>query len=291
MKILLAVDDSLYSRYAADEVVSLAFNSRAEVSILGLSNGNGGQSGKAGELPQSNLALLMESYRNMFLRHQPSDENPYTPNQAAQEWLQIDKGVWEELMVLQGAQKRLRTLVRRGDAGQVLAEDAADDYDLIVLGCGPQGQNLGGSSLGPLMKIIEDARASVLLVKEDQAIHKIVCCLDRTEVPQSSLEMINQMATIHGADLELLGITREGWLRVEVDSKLTGLWSYFDASQEKVMTGFKEHSELQPFVSNESRPDLLVIWRGEKSLLKRLLPPKWFAGLVAQSQSSILILR
>lgn len=284
MKILLAVDDSLYSRYAAEEAIDVAFNSRAEVSILGLNNGNGGA-------PQPELTQLMDVYRNKFLSHQPEDENPYSPNRTATEWLEVRPGVWEELLVLQGAQKRLRTLVRKGDVSQILAEDAGDDYDLIVLGCGPTGQSLGGAAVGPLMKVIEDARASVLLVKEDQTINKIVCCLDRTDVPQSSLEMINQMATIHAANLELLGITREGWLQMEVDSQLTGLWNYFDSSQEKVVTGFKEHGELRDFVSNEARPDLLVVWRGEKSLMKRLFPKKWLSELVAQSQSSILILR
>lgn len=291
MKILLAVDQSLYSRYAAREAVELAFNSRAEVTIMGLADANGGQDA-AGPVPlDGRLGELMASYRDLFLQHGPADENPYIPRQAAHEWLQVAPGAWEELTVLRGAQKRLRTMVRRGSIGQILDEDAADDYDLIVLGCGPAGVSLGGASVGPLMKLVEDARASVLLVKQDQAIAKIVCCLDRWEVPHSSLEMINQMATIHGASLELLGITREGWLRMEVDSKLSGLWSYFDSSQDKVVAGFKEHSELQAFVSNEARPDLLVLWRGEKSLLNRLFPKKWLGELVGKSQSSVLILR
>lgn len=144
---------------------------------------------------------------------------------------------------------------------------------------------------GVLQKIVENARASVLLVKQDQDIRKLVCCLDTSEVPQRSLEMINLIATIHDATLELLGVTREGWIKIDVDEKLSRLGDYFLSNQSQVMTGFREDSSLEPFVSHEARPDLLVLWRGKQSILTNLFPKKWLSELVDKSLFSVLVLR
>ncbi len=293
MKILLAVDDSLYSRYAAGETAKLAFNAWADVTILGnCAKGNGdGPGGSACPPGHGPLLDTMHAYQQMFLEQGPPEDNPYRAQKESLEWVPLDKGVWEELLVLRGARKNLRVRLRQDDANQILAEDAVDDYDLIVLGCGPHGESLPGTAQGGMQKIIENARASVLLVKQDLDIHNLVCCLDTDEVPQRSLEMINLIATIHGATLELLGVTREGWIKIEVDEKLSKLWRYFVANQSQVMTGFKEHSKLEPFVSHEARPDLLVLWRGKQSILSSLFPKKWLSDLVTKSQSSVLVLR
>lgn len=192
--------------------------------------------------------------------------------------------------MVEGPQKRLRVRALRGGACHILAEDAREEYDLIALGSGPQGQSMGGASSQALLKIIETARASVLLVKQDLPIHKMVCLLDRGSVSQRSLAMINQLATIHGASLELLGITRQGWLQIDVDTRLSTLWRYFKSFQNGVMAGFKEHGDLLDFVSQKSRPDLVVMWRGSQSILNRLFPSKWLGELVTLSQSSMLIL-
>lgn len=294
MKILLAVDEGLYSRYAARETAKLALNAWADVTILGHCMGNNGDGlGKAHSCPPSpgNLSETLHVYQQMFLEQGPPENNPYLPQVESQEWVAVDKGVWEEIRVLRGARKRLRVRLRQGAANQALAEDASDDYDLIVLGCGPQGESLAGGSPGVLQKIVENSRASVLLVKQDQDIRKLVCCLDTSEVPQRSLEMINLIATIHNANLELLGVTRKGWIKMDVDQKLSKLGDYFFSNQGKVMTDFREYSTLEPFVSHEASPDLLVLWRGKQSVLTSLFPKKWLGDLVAKSQFSVLILR
>lgn len=286
MKILLAVDEGLYSRYAAAETAKLALNSWADVTILGLC-GPGGESGPSvgGELLEA-----LHSYRQMFLDQGSPENNPYLTDTESTEWVPVGKDLWEELRVLRGGRKRLRVCVRPGDANQVLIEDASEDYDLIVLGCGPQGESLAGGA-ATLQKIVENPRASVLLVKQDHDIHKLFCCLDNHDVPQRSLEMINLLATIHDAELELVGVMREGWIKIEVDQELSKLGRYFFSNQSQVRTGFKEHATLEPFVSQEARPDLLVLWRGKQSILNSLFPKKWLKDLVDKSASSVLVLR
>ncbi|MCB2185137.1 MAG: universal stress protein [Deltaproteobacteria bacterium] len=295
MKILLAVDDSVYSRYAAAEAVKLACNAWADVTILGLCDKKKTPAEGPGCPPDAGpWQKGLTAFEQMFREQGPPDDNPYIPLEESLEWVEVSKGVWEEFRVLRGVRKDLRVRLRAGDGAQVLIEDTTADYDLIVLGCGPGGESLAGPGPGnaTLQKIVENSRASVLLVKQDQDIHKIVCCLDNSEVPQANLEMINLLATIHQATLELLGLTREGWIQIEVDNKLSNLWRYFSTTQsQQVVTGFKEHSKLEPFVSNQARPDLLVLWRGKQSILNTLFPKKWLGDLLTKSQSSVLVLR
>jgi len=294
MKILLAVDECRYSSYAAAQTSKLALNAWADVTILGTcGEDNGKNSEAADDLPQACGSLMdsMQVYRQMFLEEGPPEDNPYRAQKETLEWLPVGKGAWEEFKVLRGARKTLRLRLRKGDASQVLEADAVEDYDLIVLGYGPHGESLPGASRDGMQKIIENARASVLLVKQDLEIHNLVVCLDNHEVPQRSLELINLIATIHGAALHLYGVTREGWIEIEVDKKLYNLHRYFASNQTQVLTSFKDHAELLPQFAGEASPDLLVLWRGKQSILRTLFPKKWLGELVGKSQSSVLVLR
>lgn len=294
MKILLAVDDSQYSNYAAAKTAKLALNAWADVTILGGFTETNSKNSKDECVCPPDDGSLMESlhvYREMFLAQAPAQDNPYAAQKESTEWLPVGKGVWEEFRVLHGARKNLRLRLRRGDISQVLEEDAAEDYDLIVLGYGPHGESMPGTSREGMQKIIENARASVLLVKQDLAIRNVVVCLDTSEVPQRSVEMINLIATIHGASLELFGVTREGWIEIAVDKTLHDLHRYFAASQDQVSTRFTDHAGLLPFLSNEVKLDLLVLWRGKHSILRSLFPKKWLSDLVHKSQTSVLVLR
>ena len=46
-----------------------------------------------------------------------------------------------------------------------------------------------------------------MVVKKEFRIDQIVCCLDQDNVTQSSMELINQLLTIHRAGLTLVGFT------------------------------------------------------------------------------------
>jgi hypothetical protein len=294
MKILLAVDDSQYSRYAAAQTAKLALNAWADVTILGSCGPSGGKgAGQGRGCPGEDVPLLesLHQYQAMFLEEGTSENNPYRARQESREWVPTGKGTWEELEVMRGARKNLRLILRQGGVSQVLAEDAAADYDLIVLGYGPKGESLPETMRGGLQKIIENARASVLLVKQDQPIRNLLVCLDTSEVPQRSMEIINLIAYIHQASLQILGVMREGWLEIEVDKAVYNLHRYFASNQSEVITSFTEHSELLPFVSKKARSDLLVLWRGKHSIVRKLFPQKWLNDLVGKSQTSVLVLR
>ena len=125
-------------------------------------------------------------------------------------------GQWEEMLVSRGAKKDVRVRLRLGNAAQeILAEARDEESDLIVLGCTQGAQCIWQVSAPVPQKVVNDAGCSVLLVKEEQPITKIMACLDQTHVSQSSLEIVNQMVTIHGAQLEVIGLNPEAGLKKE----------------------------------------------------------------------------
>ena len=83
-------------------------------------------------------------------------------------------------------------------------------------------------------RVVNDADCSVLLVKEEQPITRILACLDQSYISQDSLEMINQMATLHGAQLELIGLSSEGGMKKDVYRRLIEIGDYYEDRQIKV---------------------------------------------------------
>jgi nucleotide-binding universal stress UspA family protein len=299
MKILVVADDKPYSRPAVDEAVKLALNTWADVTLLGLlPKGNGAQKPavnfhrqlQAGGPP---LGEALEKYKNAFLQQGQDGKHPYSQRYETDEWIEVRPDVWQVLRVVRGSVRDVRVRVRLGGARQVLAEEAEEEYDLIIIGGDSHGENAIGRGTNDLQKVIFNASCSVLVVKDTPDIKRIVCCLDQGDVTQESLELINQLVTIHGAALELLGVTRgEGWIKLPVDSKLADLWTYYhDRLKKQVYSGFKPLGELEQFVTQDARPDLLALWHGKTSVLKNVFSKGWLAEFIDKSRSSILLLR
>ena len=81
-----------------------------------------------------------------------------------------------------------------------------------------------------------DAGCSVPPVKEEQPISRILACLDQSYISQDSLEMINQMATMHGAQVELIGLSQGGDMKKDVYRRLIEIGDYDEDRQIKVRT-------------------------------------------------------
>ena len=200
MRILFAGDEQPYSAYALKEAARLAMNTWADVNLLGIQPG-----GAAAPAPALNLALT--SYRETFLNSWEGEGSPYAQTNWQYEWLPVKDGVLEERLVCRGSKKDFKVHVRVGNvAAGILAEAREEGCDLIVLGCSRGGACQWAGSPGVPQKVAADADCSVLLVKEEQPITRILACLDQTHVSQSSLEILNQMVTIHEAQLEVIGL-------------------------------------------------------------------------------------
>ncbi len=297
MRILVAVDQKPYSAHAIDEVARLAANTWANVTLLGV------YSKKISNLDRSDfmtqpwgidhpLPRALNEYRERFLGHFKEDECPYLQREFGYELVELRKGVWEELYVAKSAKKDLKARIRLGNpVKEILAEAEEEETDLIVLGCdNSKGCEWEGQNALP-QKVVNEALCSVLVVKEEKKVDKIVCCLDHDLVSQQSLEMINQLVTLHKAKLELIGLTEGESLKAEVEKKMDSILKYYRAQNLEPWIEIVKLSSLDSFISQEAKWGLMALWMGKKSILEKVFPKGKVTKLIKGSESSVLILR
>jgi len=292
MKILFAGDEQPYSAFALKEVIRLALNTWADVTLLGAAPAGREPEAAPGPGPEQPLPAALHRYRQDFLQAAAGEGSPYALGDWRYEWLPLKNGAWEELLVKRGAKKDLQVRLRSGNPTQeILAEAREAESDLIVLGCTRGGQCVWAGGLAVPQKVVTDADCSVLLVKEDQPLTRILACLDQSYISQDSLEMINQMATLHGADLGLIGLSQEGGMKKDVYRRLIEIGDYYEDRQIRVTTRLTGVAEFETLLAQELQQDLLALWMGKKSLLDRFFPRDWVGRFVSKCQTSVLVLR
>ena len=288
MKILFAGDEHPYSAFALNEVIRLATNTWADVTLLAVAAGEA--AAKPGE--DHALAQALHGYRETFLNRAGGEGSPYALGAPGFEWIPVKGGQWEELLVSRGAKKDVTVRLRYGnEAQEIVAEARDEESDLIVLGCTQGAQCIWQGSAPVPQKVVNDAGCSVLLVKEEQPISRILACLDQSYISQDSLEMINQMATIHGARLELIGLSQGGDMKKDVYRRLIEIGDYYEDRQIKVTTRLTEIADFENFIDKELQQDLLALFMGKKSLLDRFYPRDWAGRFVSKCQTSVLVMR
>jgi nucleotide-binding universal stress UspA family protein len=287
MKILFAGDEHPYSAYALNEVIRLAMNTWADVTLMAVAPGDT-------PVPRPDLPLVktLQGYRDLFLQSADVEGSPYSRNEWRYDWLPLKTGGWEELLVRRGDKRDVRVCFRSGSAPQeIVAEAREEETDLLVIGC-TQGQDCiwQGAAVVP-QKVVSDADCSVLLVKEEQPINRILACLDQSYISQESLELINQMATIHQAGVELIGLSQSGDMKKDVYRRLIEIGDYYEDRQIKVTTQLTEIGDFENLIGSSLKQDLLALWMGRKSLLDRVFPRDWVGRFVSKCQTSVLVLR
>ncbi len=266
----------------------MATNTWADVTLLAVAPGE--SSTKPGE--DHALAQALHGYRENFLASAGGEGSPYAVGAPRFEWIPMKGGQWEELLVNRGAKKDVKVRLRLGnEAQEILAEARDEESDLIVLGCTKGAQCIWQGSAPVPQKVVNDAACSVLLVKEEQPISRILACLDQSYISQDSLEMINQMATIHGAQLELIGLSQGGDMKKDVYRRLIEIGDYYEDRQIKVTTRLTEIADFENLIDKELQQDLLALFMGKKSLLDRFYPRDWAGRFVSKCQTSVLVMR
>jgi nucleotide-binding universal stress UspA family protein len=287
MKILFAGDEHPYSAYALNEVIRLAMNTWADVTLMTVAPGD-----TPAPRPDHPLVQALQGYRDLFLKSVDMEGSPYARKEWRHEWLPLKTGGWEELLVCRGDKRDVRVCFRAGSAPQeIVAEAREEETDLLILGC-TQGKDCiwQGAAVVP-QKVVSDADCSVLLVKEEQPINRILACLDQSYISQESLELINQMATIHQAGVELIGLSQSGDMKKDVYRRLIEIGDYYEDRQIKVNTQLTDIGDFESLVGSELKQDLLALWMGRKSLLDRVFPRDWVGRFVSKCQTSVLVLR
>jgi hypothetical protein len=288
MKILFAGDEYPYSAYALNEAVRLAMNTWADVTLVAVSPAEA-----AVQLGEDHiLAQALHGYRQTFLAGAGGEGSPFALGTPRYEWIPVKGSRWEELLVSRGAKRDVTVCLRIGNVAQeILAEAREEESDLIVLGCTKGGQCSWEGAAPVPQRVVNDADCSVLLVKEEQPIRRILACLDQSYISQDSLEMINQMATLHGAQLELIGLSQEGSMKKDVYRRLIEIGDYYEDRQIKVTTRLTEIADFESLIDQELQQDLLALWMGKKSLLDRFFPRDWAGRFVSKCQTSVLVMR
>jgi nucleotide-binding universal stress UspA family protein len=293
MRILVAVDLNPYSAHAVNQVARLAANTWANVTLLGVAARMSPSTAVSGNwIVNHPLSGAVRDYRESFLNHFKADECPYIQREFGYELIERKKGVWEELYVAKSSRKELKARIRTGNPiKEILEEAQEEESDLIVLGCNTvKGCAWEGVSNLP-QKIANDAPCSVLVVKKEEKVAKIVSCLDHDLVSQRSLEMINQLVTLHEAKLEIIGLTEGEGLKAEVEKKMEVILRYYAARGIEPWIEIVELSSLDAFISQEARHGLMALWMGKKSILEKVFPKGSVNKLIKGSESSVLILR
>jgi nucleotide-binding universal stress UspA family protein len=293
MRILVAVDQHPYSAHAVNDVAKLAGNTWADVTLLGVGP-------KAAELSRSSnrteikhpLTKKLRNYRRNFLDHFEKEESPYEKRSCNYEFVEVKKGIWEELYICRGARKDLKIVLRSGNpVKEILAQSYEDDSDLIAMGCYKKGDCQWEGAINLPQKVANNAICSVLVIKEEKQIRKIVCCLDQENISQKSIEMINQMVTLYQTELEIVGLTDGTTLKPMVEKNLDAILKYYNARQIKAWIKLVDTTSLESFISQEARRSMMALWMGGQSILTKMFPRGKVDKLIQGSESSVLLLR
>jgi len=297
MKILAAVDRNPYSVWAVEEVARLAKNTLANVTLLGTLSRKESRDERPGQPPTAwgpahPLVKALQQYRERFLSHFGEEDSPYINREFDYELIEVTKGIWQELCVCRSARKSFKVRTRLGHpVKQILAESAEEDSDLIVVGCSQEKLCAWEGGVRVPERIATGAACSVLVVKQEKEVKKIVCCLDQDRTSQQSLEMINQMVSIHHADLEVVGISNGEGLKSEVERKMNSILKYYVNRQINAYVKVVPLSSLEAFISEEAGQGLMALWMGKKSVLENVFPRSKVNRLIKASHSAVLILR
>ncbi len=288
MRILLAVDGETYSEYAVRQAAKLAVNTWADVTLLTIFSKGLRDKGK----PEPTDFELLHRHKELFLESCPYDESPYKETTFEYQLIEIKRGAYEAMQTRRQGKKDLRLRIRMGDLSEEILNEAQDEgHDLIVIGCGKGEKCIWKESKKVPARVVNESKCSVLVVKEDRSIESVLCCLDQSGVSQESMEMINQMAIIHGAKLNIVGLTRDQAIRVDVDKELWRIQDYYLSREIDTHVRLQEISNLETSLHSEATPDLLALWMGKRSLIKKIFPANWAGQLVSTSPCSVLILR
>ncbi|MFZ3047497.1 MAG: universal stress protein, partial [Desulfatirhabdiaceae bacterium] len=236
------------------------------------------------------LVQAMHRYHAEFLAALGNPDSPYAQERFEKSWVHLKSGSWEEMTVRRGVKKEFKIRIRSGNADtEILNESAQEGSDLIVLGCARNG-TWDDASNSP-QRVVSYADCSVLLTKGDKPVRRILALIDQTSVSQESLEMINQLITIHSAPLELIGLTKDGGAKPDAYTRLIEIGDYYSDKGISLTTRLEDLNRIESVMATGTGEDLMAFWMGKKSLLTLLFPKDWVEKFVSTCPSSILVLR
>ena len=282
MKILVALDSKEYSRNILKDVARLAQNTLADLILLGVQDGGAKE-------PKKALAATLIKYRNDVCSYFSEDEMPYGAVDS-DEFLLTGRGEWQ--LASKGMKECTLKISTGSTAKQVMAAAEELQPDLVILGCsGKLGCEWDGEMNVPL-RIAKDAPCSVLVIKQPKSAKQIVSILDHSIVSQDSLELINQMVTLHDTGLKIVGVNeKKSGAQNEMETRMIDLLKYYNEREIGAWVKLIDSDDLNEYVTASSREGIVALWMGKESLLKKLFSLSMVDKLLETTKSSLLILR
>jgi nucleotide-binding universal stress UspA family protein len=284
MRILFAADEQPYSACALPQVARLVENTWADITLLGIapSSRRTSVSAVAPNADQSRMTFMnsvLEDYHQKLLAYFEPTASPYLQTET-------DDGKNA------GICKQIITRVRSGHpAREIIDEANQSGSDLVVLGCSTADGCAWTETEQVPLKVARDAACSVLVIKEDKKINKMLCCLDHDNISQKSLEMISQMLILFHSDLDIVVLTDGEDVQQKIETKLAWLIDYYSARDIFPFIELVKLASLETFVSQQARWGLMALWMGKKSILERVFPSNKVSRLLRANDSSVLLLR
>ncbi len=177
MRILFAADEHPYSADALPLMARLGENTWADIILLGISNQSNGTSASPGGSRAKDTATVpfdnkLEAYHKKLLSHFDPKTSPYRQSRS-------------DADIKTTIRKQIITRIRGGSPAREIVEEAKKtECDLIVIGCSTEEDYTWKDGGDVPLKVARDAGCSVLIVKEDKKINKVLCCLDHDNISQ-----------------------------------------------------------------------------------------------------------
>lgn len=288
MKLLVAVDENPYSRYAVGQAARLAANTWADVVMLAVEKSRAYLD--EDDLDQEHAhpkTLTLKRYLADFLGSVGPEADIYGPGRD----VPFGRRDGDVLEADASGRKGMVLRVRSGNPAKAIAAEArASGSDLVILG---SSQHEGGWGRGSDVpgRVADAADCPVFVLRENVVPSKVACCLDHANVTQESLELINQCVTLYGAELEVVGVLRRGELKEDVEAKMGEVLGYYLDRDVRALVRVVGEDSLESFIESGGREDLMALWLTRKSPLQKLLPGHRVASLVNHASASILVLR
>jgi nucleotide-binding universal stress UspA family protein len=284
MKILVALDSKEYSKKIVKDVARLAQNTLADLVLLGV------QDQRTKEPPAAQTKMLLK-HRADICSYFDADEIPYG-DISAEEFTQGPHKDWQ--LSTKGIKEcTLRISAGGSVAKQTVAVAEEIGADLVILGCsGKLGCEWDGEMNVPL-RIAKDAPCAVLVIKQPKSANQIVSILDHSIVSQDSLELINQMVTLHDAGLKIVGVNEKkgSSKQNEMEARMVELLKYYNERDIGAWVKLIDSDDLKDYVTTSSREGIVALWMGKESLIKKLFSISMVDKLLETTTSSLLILR
>jgi nucleotide-binding universal stress UspA family protein len=282
MKILVALDGKNYSRKILKNVARLAENTLADIVFLGVQEGM--------NKPAHSLVDTLLKYQHDVYSYFRPDELPYAEFTTSA-WQEMGKDDWS---LSSRGMKEFSLRIRTGGMAKQAVTMARElECDLIILGCSSTfGCEWDGEMNVPL-RIAEDAPCSVLVIKQVRNANQIVSILDHSLIRQNSLELVNQLVTLHDAGLKIVGVQEQkAGKKNELENRMVELLTYYNDRKISAWVKLITSDDVKDFVTSSSREAIVALWMGGKqSLVKKLFSRSMVDKLLETTKSSLLTLR